>query len=425
MTRRFAPPARAAVDACLDGVYRDHWRNLTLVLARRFGTANLDLIESALQAASVKAIDAWPFQGLPGNPAGWLLQVARNQVIDTLRRRAMQAGKAAAVAEQLYADVAVEPVSPDPLDDDALTMMFVCCHPDLKPRESIALTLQVICGLRTREIARAMLTGDEALRKTITRTKAKIRDKAIPFETPPRTDLAARLDRVLQIVYLLFNEGYTAHVGDNLVRRDLCNEALRIASLILASNLPDKGRVYALAALMAFQAARLPARIDADGRLLRLAEQDRTLWDRDLIARGMTCLERSMTGTERSGYHLQAAIAACHAAAPSYDATDWPRIRAFYDDLRVLTPSPVVELNRAVAVAMTDSPAAGLAILDRLDAEDALPGEHLLPSLQADFHRRLGDAEAAGRYYRRALDQVQNVQQRRFLLRQIDTVGHW
>ena len=411
--------AEESVRLFVDRFFREKWRDIIVVLTRRFGTDNLEEIENAVQSAMVKALDSWPIAGIPDNPGGWIFAVAKNQMLDRLRHLSHASQNVSAVADTLYGETGGEPDWAGPLEDDTLRMILVCCHPSLKERESIAITLRLICGLGSHEIAGGLLMSEEAARKLLSRTKAKIRERRFPFELPEKEEQAARLDRVLQIVYLLFNEGYAARSGDDLVRSDLCEEALRLADLLLQSQMAAAGRLWALAALIAFQASRLPARVAEDGRLLRLHEQDRARWDRKRIGLGFRFLEQSMKSTERTRYHLEAAIAACHASAASYDETDWLQILAFYDDLMDLAPSPVVELNRSVAVMMTEGPEQGLSILSRLEADSALRGSYLLPALQGDFEARAGRPSAAADHYRKALDRIETGPIRRFLADQI------
>ena len=413
-------PHDREVRAFVERFYREKWREVVLVLTRRFGTGALHDIESAVQTAMVKALEAWPQDGLPVNPGGWILTVARNSLIDRVRHGALTRDKRPQVEAALYATGEDHrsndgPLWAGPMEDEVLKMILVCCHPRLGARESAAITLRLVCGLGVPEIARSLLTSDTALTKLLSRAKARIRERPIPFDLPAEGELTARLDRALQVLYLLFNEGYAAQVGELATRGELCREAQRLVGLLLESRMAEQSRVWALAALMAFQGARLPARVGADGQLLRLAEQDRGLWDQDGLALGFTFLERSMRGNERSRYHLEAAIAACHAVAPSYEATDWPAILGFYDDLMALAPSPVVALNRAVAVLMVEGPAPAIAILEELEAAGGLARNHLLPALLGDFHRRAGQAERAADYYRRALALTGNAPQRQFL----------
>lgn len=412
-------PDEASVKLFVDAFFREKWRDVIVVLTRRFGPQHLDDIENAVQTAMVRALDTWPLAGIPDNPGGWIFTVAKNHMLDRLRKAKLAAESVPAVTDRLYSDESDTPEWAGPLEDDTLRMILVCCHPRLTARESIAITLRLICGLGTHDVAGGLLIADAAARKLLYRTKEKIRGSRFSFELPEPDEQAARLDRVLQIVYLLFNEGYAARTGDDLTRNDLCAEAQRLADLLLRSQMAQEGRVWALAALMAFQASRLPARVDGEGRLLRLQEQDRSRWDRRQIALGFRFLDQSMSGESRSRYHIEAAIAACHAAASTYDDTDWRRIRGFYDDLMTVAPSPVVELNRSVAVMMTEGPAAGLNVLQTLEDAPALRDSYLLPALQGDFEARAGRPDVAAAYYRTALDKSENSPVRAFLADQI------
>lgn len=412
--------SRAEVSATVERCFRESWREMVLVLTRRFGTGRLDAIENALQTAMMRALDTWPVKGVPENPVGWFIKVARNALIDAVRRGTTAGGLQEDVRAALYAQASWEPADAEPLEDDALKMMMVCAHPSLGPRDTVVITLRIICGLTNAEIARGLLAGEEAIKKQLTRTKQKIRDLRIDFELPPADEREERLERILQCLYLLFNEGYAAYSGENLIRQDLCAEAERLADLLLRSSLADKSKVWALAALLAFQASRHRARSDGEGRLVRLSDQDRGLWDRKKIAYGIECLTRSMTGGARSRYHLEAAIAACHAAAPAYEATDWTQIREFYDHLALLAPSPVVELNRSVAVLMTEGPEAAIEILAGLDRAGHLKDMYLLPALLGDYHQRAGRPEAAKAFYERALSLTHSTPVQQFLVGQTE-----
>ena len=391
--------------------YRDWWRIGTAALVRRFGIAAADDIENAVQTAFTRAIDAWPHQGVPDDPVAWIIRAAHNALVDEYRRAKTQAR----TTDALVATRAAETTAPEPLDDDVLRLVLICCHPALGWRDSVALTLRTVFGVDMRAVAAALHMGEDAARRQLTRARRRVRDLSLPFALPEDDDLVDRLDRVLDILYLVFGEGYSAHWGPALVRKDLCQEAFRVTRILLTVRLPDPGPVYALAALFAFQASRLDARIAADGTPVSLERQDRGAWDRQGIAFGFQCLERSMRGRRNTSYHLQAAIAACHAMAACHADTDWQRICGLYDRLRVIEPSPVVDLNRAVAVMMVHGPAAGLAVLRPLEASDALRGNHRLPTLIADFLVRAGRDAEARPYYRRALNLVQTPPERRHL----------
>lgn len=393
---------------------------MILVLVRKFGAHRLDDIENSLQTAMERALSVWPRDGVPPKPVAWFIVVAQNMMIDISRKQALVASKEQDVTAALYSATAEDPLWAGPLDDDVLKMMVVCAHPELSARETAVIILRIICGLGVEEISKGLLTTSAAIKKQLTRAKQKIRDLSISFDLPPDDQLDARLERILQCIYLLYNEGYAAYVGDNLIRRDLCVEAERLVDLLLCSSLKDKGRVWALSALLSFQSSRTRARTAPDGSLVRLADQDRSLWDEAKIAAGLAALGNSMCKPQRSRYHLEAAIAACHATARSYADTDWQRISEFYDDLAALFPSPVVELNRSVAVLMTEGPDRAIDLLTPLEQDKKLRDSYLLPALLGDFHRRAGRASEAAAYYKRAVGLSQTGPVQEFLIGQME-----
>jgi RNA polymerase sigma-70 factor (ECF subfamily) len=404
------------VHALVDHLFRHEAGRMLAALARLFGLANLDLAEEVVQDAMVQALRQWPFRGIPTNPAAWLMQTARNKALDILRRRAI-------LRRQEYdldsrAAAFAEPAG-DEIVDDQLSIIFACCHPALPPEARVALTLKSVGGFGVAEIVRAFLSQETTIAQRLVRAKRRLVDERIALEVPPPGELPGRLDSVLQVIYLLFNEGYAAYQGEDLVRKDLCAEAIRLASLLLARAETARPKVHALLALMLLQASRLPARQDAEGNLLLLAEQDRSLWDQQLIAEGFRHLERAAVGDELTEYHVQAAIAACHASAASYGATDWRQMLALYDQLLALAPSPVASLNRAVALAMIEGPEEGMAALDAIQHNPALRGYYLLPAMRADLLLRLGRREEAAKCYREALTSPCTEPERRFLLRQL------
>ncbi len=408
------------VNQLVDHLFRHQSAKIVSMLTRIFGLAHLDLAEDVVQETLLKALRQWPFHGVPQNPGGWILQTAKNLAIDTLRREASFRDKAEAIAYQIEQDMC----SPDEYDknelqSDQLAMMFTCCHPSLPREVQIALTLKTLCGFSVTEIARAFLSEEATIAQRLVRAKRKIRDENISLEFPEPAVLHKRLAVVLEVLYLLFNEGYNAHEGENLVRDELCAEAIRLTSLLLEHSIGDRPRVHALLALMLLQASRLPARVDAEGNLLLLAEQNRALWDRELIQRGLHYLERSATGEELSEYHLQAGIAACHAMASNYAATDWKNILNQYDALIEISHSPVVALNRAVALAMLEGPRAGIKELERIDTLPQMQSYYLLSATLADFHKQNGEPEKAATYYQQALTLVGTEPERRFLLRKL------
>ena len=412
------------VNRLVEHLFRHQSGQMVSTLTRFFGTENLDLVEDVVQETLLKALQQWRFRGVPEKPAAWILQAARNQAIDVLRRQSVFRGKQKEIVNRIAEEW--KPDLPDSnlllndeLKDDLLRMMFTCCHPALSSEARVALTLKTLCGFSVPEIARAFLSEEATIAQRLVRAKRQMREEKLPFEVPTGDELGQRLDSVLEVLYLLFNEGYGAHHGEDLVRHDLCSEAIRLAGLLVEHRAGDGPKVYALLALMLLQASRLPARVDASGDLLLLNEQDRTLWDQNLIHLGLQRLEKAAAGEELSEFHLQAGIAAAHAVASNYEATDWPRILAHYDDLVALNHSPVVALNRAVALAMVGGPQAGIAALDKIKALPPLKSYYLLPATYAEFYSQMGDRQEALEYYQQALELVGTEPERRFLLRKV------
>ncbi len=377
---------------------------------------DIDAAEEVVQDAFAQALDHWPAGGAPDRPGAWLLTTARRRALDRLRsaRRAGARTDALAYEAALSAmDESPDVIEPEKIPDDRLRLIFTCCHPVLPADSRVALTLRLVGGLSTVEIARAFLVPEPTIAQRLVRAKRTIRDRGLPYEVPEGAELSARLPAVLAVIYLIFNEGYAAHTGDALVRHELCQEAIRLGH-ILAELMPLEPEVQGLLALMELQASRAAARTDADGNLVLLADQDRSRWDQARIARGLACLDRAGLMEGAGPYQLQAAIAACHARAVSWEATDWPQIVAHYGALAEVAPSPVVALNRAVAIGLAHGPAAGLAALDAIEAS-ALRGYHLLPAARADFLRRLGRWPEAAAEYRRALALADNLREQKFL----------
>ena len=376
---------------------------------------DIDAAEEVVQEAFAQALDHWPAHGTPDRPGAWLLTTARRRALDRLRRarRADAHAESLAYETGLGATGGPDVADPETIPDDRLRLIFTCCHPALPADSRVALTLRLVGGLSTLEIARAFLVPEPTIAQRLVRAKRAIRERGLVYEVPEGDELAARLPAVLSVVYLIFNEGYAAHTGAALVRDDLCAEAIRLGGM-LAELMPDEAEALGLLALMELQASRAAARADADGNLVLLADQDRARWDRARIARGLAWLARAGS-IERGGpYQLQAAIAACHARAASWEATEWPRIVALYATLAEVAPSPVVDLNRAAAIGMAEGPAAGLAALDRIDVAP-LRAYHLLPAARAEFLRRLGRRAEAAAEYRAALRLVDNTRERAFL----------
>jgi RNA polymerase sigma-70 factor (ECF subfamily) len=383
---------------------------------------DFDLAEEALHEAFAAAVERWPRDGVPGNPFAWLVSTGRFKAIDVLRRRSRFDASVAELARQL--ETSVEPITLEdqPLEDDRLRLVFTCCHPALPPDAQIALTLREVCGLTTEEIAHAYLTAPRTVAQRIVRAKAKIRDAGIPYQVPARDELPRRLDAVLHVVYLVFNEGYSASSGSSLTRHDLSAEAIRLGRL-LAELLPEAEAV-GLLALMLLQESRRAARTTEGGELVLLADQDRSLWNRELIAEGVSLVERALQSQRFGPYSLQAAIAAVHAEAPTADATDWPQIVGIYDVLVRADHSPVIELNRAAAVAMRDGPAAGLALIDTVLARGDLADYQFAHSARGELLRRLGRKDEARAAYERALALTNQEPERRFLRRRVAEIRH-
>lgn len=408
------------VQQLMEHLFRHQAGQMVASLSRVFGLENLDLAEEVVQEAMLKALRQWPFQGIPENPRAWLMQVARNQALDILRRRTAWKRKERELEDLIRARPLSTTADADDAEllDDQLAMVFACCHPSIPADARVALTLKSVGGLSIAEISRAFLTGESTVAQRLVRAKRRIEDEGIQLAIPSAPELPARLDSVLQVIYLLFNEGYAAHQGEDLVRHDLCLEALRLGLFLIRRAETSLPKVHALLSLMLLQASRLPARVDAQGDLLLISEQDRSLWDQDLIQRGMWHLDQASEGDELTEYHLQAAIASIHALAPDYQNTNWGYLVSLYDQMMQLAPSPVVALNRAVAVAMLEGPAQGLEALDAINPED-LRNYYLLPATRADLLLKLDRKVEAAQCYRQALKAPSTEPERRFLLKRL------
>ncbi|MGZ5582543.1 MAG: RNA polymerase sigma factor [Usitatibacter sp.] len=403
-----SPAARQAVEA----VYRAESRRVLATLIRLLG--DFDIAEEALHDAFIAAVEQWPVEGVPGNPRAWLVSTGRFKAIDKIRRRARFDVSLEDIAEQL--DETADPATfedHEGVEDDRLRLVFTCCHPALMPDAQVALTLREVCGLTTEEIARAYLVTPSTIAQRIVRAKSKIREARIPYEVPPRAAMPDRLDSVLRVIYLVFNEGYLASSGESLTRHDLSAEAIRLGRL-LVELLPEPEAV-GLLALMLLQDSRRAARSSPSGELVLLADQDRSLWNHEQIAHASTLVQGALSSRRFGPYTLQAAIAAVHAEAADAAATDWAQIVGLYDVLLRADPSPIVELNRAVAVAMRDGPAAGLDLIDSILARGELDDYYLAHSARADLCRRLGKSAQARSAYKRALELTQQASERRFL----------
>jgi RNA polymerase sigma-70 factor, ECF subfamily len=413
MTESSSEPIREL----LDSLYRVDSGRILATLIRLLG--DFDLAEEAMHEAFAAALSTWPKSGVPGNPRPWLISTARFKAIDTLRRRARFDASQSELVLYLEAQMssAEKVAEEDSLEDDRLRLIFTCCHPSLAPEAQVALTLREVCGLTTEEIAKAFLATPRTLAQRIVRAKAKIRETRIPYEVPTAEELPERLGAVLQVIYLVFNEGYSAAAGAEVTRADLTGEAIRLGRLL--SELQPEPEVIGLLSLMLLQESRRAARTSPTGELILLENQDRSLWNRDQIAEGAALLEKALKTRRFGSYTLQAAIAGVHAQAESMAVTDWGKIVTLYDQLAQIQPSPVVKLNRAVAIAMRDGPQAGLTQIDAVLEQGELANYYLAHSARADMYRRLGKKEMARSAYEKALALTQQEPERQFLQERI------
>jgi RNA polymerase sigma factor (sigma-70 family) len=411
------------VSQLVEHLFRHESAKMVATLTRIFGIQHLNLAEDVVQEALGRALQTWPYRGIPENPSAWIMRASRNLALDVIRREKVFRGKEAEVARLIEAGGSSTPeaviFSENEIADDRLRMMFVCCHPVIPPEAQVALTLKTLCGFSVIEISRAFLTTEAAIAKRLTRAKQKIQETRVPFEIPVGDELARRLESVLQSLYLLFNEGYKASSGDKLVREELCHEAIRLAESLAQHPAGNQSKTHALLALMLLNAARLEARQDLEGNLRRLEEQDRTRWDQPMIERGMSHLRESTSDDSMSEYHLQAGIAACHATAVDYEATDWGRILSLYDRLMEFDDSPIIALNRAVAVANVHGPQAGLQTVRAIRDRKKLASYYLLYAVIGELEMRLNNREAAAQEFRKAFELAETKSERAFLLNQL------
>jgi RNA polymerase sigma factor (sigma-70 family) len=410
------------VSQLLEHLFRHEAGKMVATLTKIFGIEHLTLAEDVVQEALARALQTWPFYGVPKNPSAWIMRASRNLALDVVRRRKVFQNKQAEIIrlmdrETAAADEAI--FSEEEIRDDRLRLMFVCCHPAIPADAQVALALKTLCGFGVTEISRAFLTTDAAITKRITRAKQKIRQARIPFEIPSGKELAERLGSVLQSLYLLFNEGYKASTGDNLVREDLCDEAIRLAELLVRHPAGNQPRTHALLALMLLNASRIPTRVDSEGNLLRLKEQDRMQWDQPMMSRGMFHFAQSAAGDELSEYHLQAGIAACHCTAKDYESTDWQQILLLYDRLTEFDQSPVVALNRAVAFAKIHGPQAGITAVAAIHSSGKLKSYYLLYAVLGEFESQLNHKKAAAEHFRRSFELAETKSERAFLLKRL------
>lgn len=409
----------------LEHLFRHQAGRMVAHLTRLLGPAHLDLAEEKVQEAMLRALQTWPYQGLPPNPEAWLFRVARNAALDHMRHLRMAGGKQGELVAEWDHPTLLDETDTDfeeQLRDDELRMIFMCCHPALGRDASVALSLKVAGGFSVREIARAFLAEESAIAQRLVRAKKQIREKGLTLEMPRGEELAGRLDAAVEVIYFLFNEGYAAHEGEELIRRELCLEALRLGRLVAESSLADP-RVHALVAVMALQAARLPARIDEAGDLILLEEQDRSRWDQRLIALGFRAFDRSMEGERVTELHMQAAIAATHARAREWAEIEWPVILALYDQLYELNSSPVVALNRAVALAKVHGAAEGLAALEPLAGDGKMQGYYLYLAVKGHLLLDLGRKAEAAQCFQAAMERRCSEPERRFLRRKMLECG--
>jgi RNA polymerase sigma-70 factor (ECF subfamily) len=407
------------VSHVVEHLFRHEAGKMVAILTGIFGIDHLTLAEDVVQEALARALQTWPFHGVPDNPSAWIMRTSRNLALDVVRREKVFRDKEPEIIRLIESAPPDTEFSQQEIADDRLRMMFVCCHPAIPPEAQVALALKTLGGFSPREIGSAFLTSEAAIAKRLTRAKRKIREANIPFEIPAGPELARRLDGVLQSLYLLFNEGYKASSGDKLVREDVCFEAIRLAGLLAQHPAGNQPKTHALLALMLLNTARIPARTDNDGNLLRLQEQDRFRWNQPMIAQGMRHFAKSAAGAELTEYHLQAGIAACHCTAKDYASTDWRQILALYDRLVGFDGSPVVALNRAVAIAEVQGPQAGIEAVQAIKDLPSLESYHLLHAVLGELEFRRNRATIAAKHFQRALALAEIKSEQAFLSKRL------
>lgn len=417
------PSQKEGVENLAENLFRQESGRLVSVLTRMVGTGRLQLAEDVVQEALLRALKTWPYYGVPENPAAWLTQTAKNLAFDVLRREKTFQTKEPGIA-QFLGQTAPQPSTPDirfetEVEDDTLRLMFACCHPEISLEDQAALALKTLCGFSASEIASAFLSTEAAVTKRLTRARQRIRDLRLPFEIPAGKELLPRLDGVLQTLYLLHNEGYKASGGGSLIRRDLCMEAIRLITLLARHPVGNLPATHALLALMLFNTARFPARQDADEKIVRLQDQDRTLWDQRMMALGLRHMEKSAVGSTLTLYHLQAAISAHHCTAPDYDSTNWTAILSLYDTLVRHDPSPVAALNRAVAVSHVHGPSEGIKAVQAIPNCNSLARYYLLHAVLAEFETRQDRYAEAARHLKQAITYAGTTAERDFLASQL------
>ena len=410
-------PPTSQIPQLTEHLFRHETGKLISALTGVFGIHRLQLAEDVVQDAMIRALQTWPYYGVPANPAAWLMQTARNKALDVIRREKWFQDKLPEVTATLddLTNAPAEGSHDDEIADNRLRLIFACCHPSIPLEDQTVLSLKTLCGFNIQEIASSYFTSEAAIAKRLTRAKQRIQEQQIAFEIPEGNDLSIRLEGVLRVIYLVFNEGYKASSGSCVVREDLCHEAIRLGTLLVSHPATDLPRTHALLAIMWMNAARLKTREGESGNVLRLQEQDRTRWDQAMLGQGLLHFSRAAAGTDLSEYHLQAGITACHCTAPDFTSTDWAQILAYYDRWLEMSASPVVALNRAVAVAEVHGPEAGLAAIQSLDGVASLAGYYLVDAVKGDLEERCGHFEKAASYFQSASEQTPLAAEKSFL----------